>query len=66
MYVGTVHTTHVDVASLMMKWGKSILCEKPLAVNLKEARQLTSLAREKNVFLMEVCYHLVSTMYVFN
>jgi dihydrodiol dehydrogenase / D-xylose 1-dehydrogenase (NADP) len=56
VYVGTVHTTHVNVASLMINSGKAVLCEKPMGVNLKEVCELTSLAREKNVFLMEAVW----------
>ena len=54
MYVGTVHTTHLKVATEMLKAGKPVLCEKPLCINLRETRELLKTARECGVFFMEV------------
>jgi predicted dehydrogenase len=41
--------SHYDVASEAIKLGKPVLCEKPLAMNLREARSLWALALEKRV-----------------
>jgi predicted dehydrogenase len=36
-----------------MRKGKSVLCEKALTINAKEAREMVRVARKENVFLME-------------
>ena len=38
----------------MLEAGKNVLCEKPLTLALKQAKDLVALAKEKNVFFMEV------------
>ncbi|XP_063798537.1 trans-1,2-dihydrobenzene-1,2-diol dehydrogenase-like [Pseudophryne corroboree] len=53
VYVGAIHTVHRDVALMFMKNGKNVLCEKPMAMNLSEVKELTAAARKYNVFLME-------------
>ncbi|CAL4137231.1 unnamed protein product, partial [Meganyctiphanes norvegica] len=53
VYVGPIHPQHLNVATIMIKAGKHVLCEKPLCMNVKETKQLVDLARQKGVFLME-------------
>ena len=53
VYVGTLHPQHFDVAKLMLRHGKHVLCEKPLTMNLKQTTELINLANEKKLFLME-------------
>jgi len=38
---------------MYLEAGKSVLCEKPLCMNVKETEELIQLAKAKNVFLME-------------
>lgn len=52
-YVGTVHPNHHPVVRMLLEAGKNVLCEKPLAMNVKETKELVDLARSKKVFLME-------------
>lgn len=54
VYVGVIQVHHLAVASMMLKAGKHVLCEKPLCMNVQETKQLIDLARENKVFLMEV------------
>lgn len=54
VYIGILHTHHLQVGLLFLNAGKNVLCEKPFAMNLREVKQLVSAARENNVFLMEV------------
>ena len=54
VYVGAVQTKHLEVASLMLRSGKPVLCEKPLCMNVRETQKLLDVARENKVFLMEV------------
>ncbi|XP_048473606.1 trans-1,2-dihydrobenzene-1,2-diol dehydrogenase [Rhincodon typus] len=53
VYVGIINPEHLKVALLMLNAGRNVLCEKPLAMNLREVQQLVSAARDKNLFLME-------------
>ncbi|KAG8433998.1 hypothetical protein GDO86_012380 [Hymenochirus boettgeri] len=53
IYVGTLHTVHRDVVLMFLQNRKNVLCEKPLAMNSIEVRELTSAARKYNVFFME-------------
>ena len=53
-YVGVLHNSHFQLATLMLNAGKHVLCEKPLTVNNKQAKELCQLAKSKNLFLMEV------------
>ncbi|RMG31562.1 MAG: gfo/Idh/MocA family oxidoreductase [Bacteroidetes bacterium] len=56
VYVATPHPFHLPGASLCLKQGKAVLCEKPLTVNLQQAEQLVGLAREQQLFLMEAMW----------
>ena len=53
VYVSVIHPAHLPVCKLMMNHGKNVLCEKPLAINVKETKQLLDLAKQNNVFFME-------------
>ncbi|MTI61514.1 MAG: Gfo/Idh/MocA family oxidoreductase [Firmicutes bacterium] len=56
IYIATPHTYHKDNTIMCLKAGKPVLCEKPFAVNLAEAEEMVSLARSKNIFLMEAMW----------
>ena len=54
VYIGSINPTHHSLIKLAINHGKSVLCEKPLCMNVKETKEVVELAREKKVFLMEV------------
>lgn len=56
VYVGTIHPYHYSVVKLMLTHGKNVLCEKPLSMNLNQTSELVSLAKEKQLFLMEAVW----------
>ena len=56
VYIGTPHTFHKSNALLCLNGGKHVLCEKPFAVNRREAEEMAALAREKNLFLMDAMW----------
>ena len=50
--VATPAETHFHLATQIIESGKPLLVEKPLALTLKEATQITELAEERGVNLM--------------
>lgn len=56
IYIGTPHTEHKANTALCIMNSKAVLCEKPFTVNHKDTEYLISLAREKDVFLMEAMW----------
>ena len=55
-YIAVPHSGHISCSCLMMNNGKHVLCEKPMAVNSKEAEEMFRCARENNVLLMEAMW----------
>lgn len=53
VYIGTVHTTHAELATRALEAGKAVLCEKPMATSAAEARQLLETARQTGMPLVE-------------
>ncbi|MEE1941321.1 Gfo/Idh/MocA family oxidoreductase [Streptomyces sp. TRM 70361] len=56
VYVATPHSAHFEAARVCLEAGKAVLCEKPLTLNLAQARELVELARRRKVFLMEAMW----------
>jgi predicted dehydrogenase len=56
IYIATPHVLHCENTLMCIRNGKAVLCEKPFAMNTKEVLQMVSLAKEKNVFLMEALW----------
>lgn len=53
VYVGLINTKHYPYAREALMAGKHVICEKPLTVTAAQARELSDLAHEKNLFLWE-------------
>ena len=56
IYVATPHPLHHPNTILCLNAGKHVLCEKPFAVNARQAAEMVQRAREKSVFLMEAMW----------
>lgn len=56
VYIATPHITHFDLVATAIRAGVHVLCEKPLAMNAREVRELTALAADTGVFLMEAMW----------
>ena len=54
VYVGSIHPDHAPLSKRFMRAGKHVLCEKPATMNSKQLREVLDVARENNVFFMEV------------
>lgn len=48
---------------MMLEHGKHVLCEKPLALNMKDVRELFSFAKAHNLFLMEAMWSRFFPLY---
>ncbi len=55
-YIAVPHSGHITCSCLMMNGGKHVLCEKPMAVNKREAEEMFACAERNNVFLMEAMW----------
>ena len=56
IYVATPHNLHCENAILCLEAGKSVVCEKPLAVNARQAKAMIDCARKHKRFLMEAMW----------
>lgn len=56
IYIGTPHTDHADSALAAIACGKAVLCEKPVALNAKQAEMVINAANKKKVFFMEAMW----------
>ena len=58
VYVSTPHSLHAEVAIKAIKAGKHVLCEKPFALNAKQAKEVMEVAAYSQSFLMEAIWTL--------
>ncbi len=56
LYVATPHSLHAENALMGLAAGKAVLCEKPFAINAREAEAVIKSAREKKLMLMEAMW----------
>ena len=59
IYIGTPNDTHHDIAIRCLNHRKHVICEKPLASNAREAREMAVAAQRNGVVLMEA---MISTL----
>jgi predicted dehydrogenase len=56
IYIATPHIYHAELSKKCLMGGKHVLCEKPFAMNAKEAKEVYDLAAEKNLFIAEALW----------
>jgi predicted dehydrogenase len=56
VYISTPHSHHFQNCMTALHNGKAVLCEKPVAVNARQARKLHEVAKEKGLFFMEAVW----------
>lgn len=56
VYIGTPHPSHADNMLLCLEAGKAVLCEKPFALNARQADAVIQRARALRTFLMEAMW----------
>jgi predicted dehydrogenase len=53
LYIATPHDSHCSLTLAGLNHGKHILCEKPIALNAAQTREMITAARSNGRFLME-------------
>lgn len=56
VYVATPHDRHHDDTLAAIAAGRPVLCEKPLAINHREGKEMVDAAEAASVFLMEAVW----------
>lgn len=56
VYIALTHNFHFEAIKLCLHNKKGVLCEKPLAINKRDAEELKALSKELNVLLMEAMW----------
>lgn len=56
VYISTPNSMHFENAYNALNKGKHVICEKPFTTNHMDAIKLYSLAKEKNLFIMEALW----------
>ena len=65
IYVGNVHSFRKEIGEKVLKAKKHCLLEKPFTCNVADAEYLIGLAKERNLFLMEVSFIIIYIKLVF-
>ena len=56
VYIATPHPFHHEQTLLCLKHRKPVLCEKPLAINHRQASEMIAAAQQTKTFLMEAMW----------
>ena len=62
MYIATPNHLHYQMCKQALEKGKHVICEKPFTSRVEELEELSQIAKEKNLFLLEA----ISTQYLPN
>lgn len=56
IYVATPHSHHYEHTILCLNHNKAVICEKPFAINSRQAMDMVKTAKQRKVFLMEALW----------
>lgn len=56
IYIATPHVFHFENTMMCLKSGKSVLCEKPFAMNVDQVKIMVEEAKRRKLFLMEAMW----------
>ncbi|WP_298318955.1 Gfo/Idh/MocA family oxidoreductase [uncultured Aquimarina sp.] len=68
IYIATPHVFHFENSLMCLTHKKAVLCEKPFAMNTKQVKEMITVAKNNDTFLMEALwtYFLPHYKYVLN
>jgi len=64
IYIATIHVSHAELSIRAMKHGKHVLCEKPLALNAKEAVKMIEISKQTQCFFMEALWTRFNPVFI--
>ncbi len=56
VYIAVPNNLHLDMVKKAFEAGKNVICEKPLAINEEDCKQMIAWAKEKDLFFMEALW----------
>ena len=56
VYIATPHALHKEYSLLCLSRGKAVLCEKPLAMDTTQVKEMTAASKAHHVLLMEAMW----------
>lgn len=63
-FIAAINEAHLDLTDISLRAGKAVLCEKPMGLNLAEARKILQAEKESGAFL-QIGFELrYSTLYM--
>lgn len=62
VYIGVIHIHHVKLSKQILKAGKNVLCEKPVAACLSQILEVQQVAKDCKRFFMEVRGNFLSVV----
>lgn len=64
IYIAQTHDRHYELIQLCIEKKKGVICEKPLVLTEQQALNITNLAKENNVLLMEAMWSRFSPTFI--
>lgn len=64
IYIATPHMNHAELSIKAMKAGKTVLCEKPAAVNAAQLREVLEVSKQTGKFFMEALWTRMQPVYL--
>ena len=52
--MASINPPHAEQCIQLLNAGKHVLCEKPMTMNLKDAKKVLEVAKKNNLFFCEV------------
>lgn len=62
VYIGVIHIYHGKLSKQILKAGKNVLCEKPVAASLSQFLEVQQVAKDCKCFFMEVKGNFLSVV----
>lgn len=56
VYIASPHVGHYEHSLMLLNKGIAVLCEKPLAINSNQVKEMIAAARKNNTFFMEAIW----------